>query len=129
MNWLDIINQLFQTLLPVAMAAISVTLIYYITNVVKSSKIKTDNELAIKYLDMLEDTITKAVLATTQTYVENMKNKNAFDKEAQKTAFDMTYNAVMKVLTDDVKVYLEQIVGDLDTYITAQIEATVKLAK
>ena len=108
MNWLDIINQLFQTLLPVAMAAISVTLIYYITNVVKSSKIKTDNELAIKYLDMLEDTITKAVLATTQTYVENMKNKNAFDKEAQKTAFDMTYNAVMKVLTDDVKVYLEQ---------------------
>ena len=58
-----------------------------------------------------------------------MKNKNAFDKEAQKTAFDMTYNAVMKVLTDDVKVYLEQIVGDLDTYITAQIEATVKLAK
>ncbi len=120
---------LFQTLLPVAMAAISVTLIYYITNVVKSSKIKTDNELAIKYLDMLEDTITKAVLATTQTYVENMKNKNAFDKEAQKTAFDMTYNAVMKVLTDDVKVYLEQIVGDLDTYITAQIEATVKLAK
>ena len=129
MNGLDIINQLFQTLLPVAMAAISVTLIYYITNVVKSSKIKTDNELAIKYLDMLEDTITKAVLATTQTYVENMKNKNAFDKEAQKTAFDMTYNAVMKVLTDDVKVYLEQIVGDLDTYITAQIEATVKLAK
>ena len=129
MNWLDIINQLFQTLLPVAMAAISVTLIYYITNVVKSSKIKTDNELAIKYLDMLEDTITKAVLATTQTYVENMKNKNAFDKEAQKTAFDMTYNAVMKVLTDDVKVYLEQIVGELDTYITAQIEATVKLAK
>ena len=129
MNWLDIINQLFQTLLPVAMADISVTLIYYITNVVKSSKIKTDNELAIKYLDMLEDTITKAVLATTQTYVENMKNKNAFDKEAQKTAFDMTYNAVMKVLTDDVKVYLEQIVGDLDTYITAQIEATVKLAK
>ena len=129
MNWLDIINQLFQTLLPVAMAAISVTLIYYITNIVKSSKIKTDNELAIKYLDMLEDTITKAVLATTQTYVENMKNKNAFDKEAQKTAFDMTYNAVMKVLTDDVKVYLEQIVGDLDTYITAQIEATVKLAK
>lgn len=129
MNWLDIINQLFQTLLPVAMAAISVTLIYYITNVVKSSKIKTDNELAIKYLDMLEDTITKAVLATTQTYVENMKNKNAFDKEAQKTAFDMTYNAVMKVLTDDVKVYLEQIVGDLDTYITAQIEATIKLAK
>ena len=129
MNWLDIINQLFQTLLPVAMAAISVTLIYYITNVVKSSKIKTDNELAIKYLDMLEDTITKAVLATTQTYVENMKNKNAFDKEAQKTAFDMTYNAVMKVLTDDVKVYLEQIVGHLDTYITAQIDATVKLAK
>ena len=129
MTWLDIIHQLFQTLLPVAMAAISVTLIYYITNVVKSSKIKTDNELAIKYLDMLEDTITKAVLATTQTYVENMKNKNAFDKEAQKTAFDMTYNAVMKVLTDDVKVYLEQIVGDLDTYITAQIEATVKLAK
>ena len=35
---------------------------------------------------MLEDTIMKSVIATTQTYVEALKGKNAFDEAAQKEA-------------------------------------------
>lgn len=129
MNWLEIGNWAFQTLVPISLLLGSVSLIVYIGIKNKEIKDKTDSETIDRYLDMLESTITDAVLTTTQTYVEALKNKNAFDAEAQKTAFKMSYDAVMKVLTDDAKVYLQTIVGDLQTYITNKIEAKVKLTK
>ena len=129
MNWLEIGNWAFQTLVPISLLLGSVSLIVYIRIKNKEIKDKTDSETIDRYLDMLEGTITDAVLTTTQTYVEALKNKNAFDAEAQKIAFKMSYDAVMKVLTDDAKVYLQTIVGDLQTYITNKIEAKVKLTK
>jgi hypothetical protein len=72
---------------------------------------------------LLQDTIVRCVIATNQTYVENLKNKNAFDKEAQEEAFKMTYDAVMVILTDDAKDYLNNAVGDLQLYVTKLIEA------
>jgi hypothetical protein len=55
----------------------------------KTSELKTNhsNELLGKYVTMLSDTVCDCVIATNQTYVEALKNKNAFDEEAQKTAF------------------------------------------
>lgn len=129
MDWMNTLNQAFQMLMPVVLTALATTLIYHMSLAIKASKSKIKDEKADKYLNMLETTITNAVLATTQTYVDSMKKQNAFDKEAQVNAFNMTYEAVMKVLTDEAKVYLEAIVGDLNTYITNQIEATVKLTK
>ena len=48
-------------------------------------------------------------------------------KEAQKEAFELTYNAVMAVLTDEAKHYLAAIYGDLTAYITTRIEAEVNV--
>ena len=108
-------------------------LTFYLVNFIKvkskdlTNKINDDK--ADKYITMLADTISACVIATNQTYVEALKNKNAFTAEAQKEAFNMTLNAVMAVLTEDAKDYLRSIYGDLDTYITAQIEAQVNLSK
>ena len=87
---------------------------------------KRENELEKKYLDMLGATITDCVMATTQTYVESLKKQGAFDAEAQKEAFNQTYNAVMDILSEDAKDYLTEAVGDLQLYITQKIEAEVK---
>ena len=57
------------------------------------------------------------------------KNKNAFDAEAQKVAFEMTYNAVIKVLSAEATEYLTSIYGDLSVYITNMIEAEVNRNK
>jgi hypothetical protein len=78
---------------------------------------------------MLSDTVCDCVVATNQTYVEALKNKNAFDAEAQKVAFEMTYNAVINVLSAEAKDYLTNIYGDLSTYITNMIEAEVNRNK
>jgi hypothetical protein len=129
MDWLEIANEVCQTLLPLVLMALSATLIVYINNKLEEGKKKSDSDITDKYLTMLQDTIENAVLATTQTYVEALKNKNMFDEEAQKQAFKLTYDAIMRVLTDDAKKYITSAVGDLETYITNKIESTVKLSK
>ena len=78
---------------------------------------------------MLAVTIENCVIATNQTYVEALKAAGKFDAEAQKTAFNMTKNAVMAILSDEAKKYLETAVGDLNEYITQQIEAAVNVNK
>ena len=88
-----------------------------------------NNALEEKYLTMLGETITDCVTATTQTYVDTLKAQGAFDMEAQKTAFTMTYEAVAKLLTDEATEYLNEAVGDLNLYITQKIEAEVNLNK
>lgn len=104
-------------------------LVKYINTKSKELEASTDNELAKKYISLLSSTITNCVIATNQTYVETLKKQGKFDAEAQKEAFNMTLNAVMALLTDEAKQYLSEIYGDLNTYITNQIEATVNQNK
>jgi len=86
---------------------------------------KTDNDLADKYINRLTETISDCVLATSQTYVETLKARGEFTKEAQQEAFKRTYENVMRILTDDCKEYLIEAFGDLETYITNRIEAEI----
>lgn len=104
-------------------------LVKYINAKSKELEASTDNELAKKYISLLSSTITNCVIATNQTYVEALKKQGKFDAEAQKEAFNMTLNAIMALLTDEAKQYLSEIYGDLNTYITNQIEATVNQNK
>ena len=87
------------------------------------------NELEKKYIDMLNDTISDCVIATTQTDVESLKKQGSFDAEAQKEAFNQTYGAVMGILSEEAKKYLNEAIGDLNLYITQKIEAEVKINK
>lgn len=90
---------------------------------------KVENDTGDKYVAMLFDTIEICVRATTQTYVDSLKKQNAFDAAAQKVAFQMTYDAVTAVLTDEARTYLTSIYGDLNAFITTKIEAEVKVQK
>ena len=87
------------------------------------------NETEKKYINMLNNTISDCVIATTQTYVDTLKKQGAFDAEAQKVAFTMTYEAVVKLLTDEATEYLNEAVGDLNLYITQKIESELNLNK
>ena len=126
---MELLQQLFELVLFPLIGIGTVYLIALISNKIKQIKQNTDNDLLDKYLSMLENTITDCVIATTQTYVDSLKKQGAFDADAQKVAFTKTYTNVMKILTEDAKEYLEQALGDLESYVYNKIESEVALNK
>lgn len=126
---MTILNQLFEIVIFPLLGIGTIYLISLIRVKIQELKQKKDDELFNKYLSMLENTITNCVIATTQTYVDSLKKQGAFDADAQKVAFTKTYTNVMKILTEDAKEYLEQALGDLESYIYNKIESEVALNK
>lgn len=124
-----IIEQIFQLVLLPLLAALTTYLIAFIQKQGDKLKEETKNETTQKYVKMLTDTISACVAATNQTYVESLKQQGKFTKEAQKIAFQATYDTVLKILSDEAKVYLNEFYGDLNTYLTQQIEAEINKLK
>lgn len=129
MDWVTIGNEIIKLFVFPILCILSVYICYLISVKIKDIKKKTDDETAHKYLDMLNDTITKCVIATNQTYVNALKDKNLFDEQAQKEAFKQTYDAIFNILTEEAKTYLSTIVGDLDTYVKNKIESDIPMVK
>ena len=126
---MEILQQIFELCVIPLLGILTTYLVKLIRKKNKELDEKVSNNISRKYIDMLADTITDCVVSTNQTYVDALKEANAFDKEAQKKAFELTYNKIMNVLTEDAKEYLTTIYGDLEIYITTKIESEVKLYK
>lgn len=129
MDWLVILYKIFEVCIIPLLGILSMYVVKLIK--IKTNEIlnNTDSEMLKKYIEMLSTTISDCVSATTQTYVDNLKASGKFDEEAQKIAFNKTFEAVMNILTEDAKEYLTEVYGDLNTYITNRIEAEVKAQK
>lgn len=129
MEWLALLYEIFEVCVIPLLGVLTVYIVKFIQKKTEELNSKNENELMNKYLTMLSDTIVDCVIATNQTYVESLKKQGKFDLEAQKVAFEMTYNAVINVLSNEAKEYLTSIYGDLSAYITNMIEAEVNRNK
>ena len=129
MNWIEMLTKIFEVCIIPLLGILTTYAVQWIKLQSQQIQSKTDNELEKKYINMLEGTISNCVIATNQTYVEALKEQGAFGEVEQKIAFEKTYVAVMTILTDEAKKYLTEAVGDLQAYITAQIEAQVNINK
>ena len=129
MNWSELISNIFQVCLLPLLGILTRYLVAFIAMKSEEMKQKTNNETAQKYLQMATDTITACVIATNQTYVESLKAQGKFDKEAQEVAFIKTLEAGLALMNDEVKEYITEVFGDLNTYLTTQIEAAVNGTK
>lgn len=129
MEWLPLLYEILQVCVIPLLGVLTAYIVKFIK--IKSTEIQAnvDNDTADKYIAMVSETISACVIATNQTYVEALKKENAFTAEAQKEAFQLTYNAVMAILTDEAKAYLAEIYGDVTAYITNKIEAEVNISK
>ena len=129
MDWLELVYDI----LKVAVIPMIGVLTGYLVKWLKAKELevldKVDNDIADKYISLLFETIRDCVTATTQTYVESLKKQGKFDMEAQKVAFQKTYDAVLALLTEEAKEYLANIYGDLNAFITTKIEAEVNAQK
>lgn len=124
---MEFLNEVFNLCIVPLLGLISIYLVRYIKSLTEEAKVRVENDMADKYLNILGEIVSSCVMATNQTYVDALKEQNAFDKEAQKIAFEKTKDAILKLLTEECKKCLGEIVGDLNEYITAQIEAAVRI--
>lgn len=129
MEWLPLLYQILEVCVIPLLGILTAYIVKFINIKAGEIQTKVDNDLADKYIAMVADTVSACVIATNQTYVEALKKNNAFTAEAQKEAFNLTYNAVMAILTDEAKEYLAEIYGDVAAYITNKIEAEVNISK
>lgn len=129
MDWLELLQQIFEVCLIPTLGILTAFFIKWLRAKEIEVLDKIDNDTADKYVALLFDTISVCVSATTQTYVDALKKQGKFDANAQKVAFQMTLEAVMSVLTEEAKIYLTNIYGDLSAFIASKIEAEVKAQK
>lgn len=125
MNWIEILQVCIIPLLGV----LTTYLVILIKNKTKQITNKTESDLADKYINMLSETIATCVIATNQTYVNNLKKDKIFDAEAQKQALQMTADAVKAILSADAQEYLNTAYGDVNALIMQKIEAEVNKNK
>ena len=75
------------------------------------------------------DIVLNAVRSVFQTYVESLKASGNFTGDAQKIAFGLAKNIILKQLSEDVKSYIATNYGDLEDWIRNQIESSINQLK
>ena len=129
MDWLEMLYKIFEVCVIPLLGVLTTYLVKYVKAKAEEISKNKDNALLEKYVNMLSDTISECVIATNQIYVDSLKQQGKFDLDAQKAAFELTYNSVLEILSDDAKIYLDNVYGDLRTYIVKKIEAEVNINK
>lgn len=88
-----------------------------------NQKIK-DTKLARYSTDLLK-IIMSAVQTIFQQFVDTMKKQGTWNDEAAKEAKEKCYNIIINQLTPELKQYIEDNFGDMQTYINNQIESVI----
>ena len=121
-TWNEVLISIVGGLVGLAFTVVSVILVPMLVEWLKT---KTKNEVLQNAIGRAGEIITNAARATTQTYVDALKKANAFDAAAQKTAFNMTMSAVLELLNAETKQAIIDTYGDLEKWLTTEIEAAV----
>ena len=96
MDWLEILYQILEVCVIPLLGILTTFLVKWLRAKELEVLDKIDSETADKYIAMLFDTIAACVSTTTETYVKALKAEGKFDAEAQKIAFNKTYEAIIK---------------------------------
>lgn len=90
---------------------------------------QTENEKARMYLAEITGAITTAVTATSQTYVDALKNTGTFSPEAQLEALEKAKQTAISILSPAAVEFIENVYGDISSFIEAKIEELVHSQK
>ena len=118
MNWSEVVISVV-SIIVTALASWGVTELTRLIN----SKIKDAN--AKEMLSYAVTTVSDVVKQVYQTYVEALKGQNAFTAEAQKEALAKALETIEAVLPEKVKAYLTDNFGNMEAWLTTQIEAAI----
>lgn len=128
MNILDLAKELLYILITGCGVAVAGALINYINqriDEVQSSTKLVEYESLNKYVNDAQDTIYKIVKAVSQTYVNKLKEAGKFTDEAQQSAKRQAMSIATALISSKGKEAIEQLHGNLQTYLDTFIESAV----
>ena len=123
-------NEILLNVLSCIVTAVIIPLITLLgSKLIKWISSKIDDEKAEKYITDATTIVLDAVRCVFQTYVDTLKKEGSFDREAQLIALNKAKDIVLAQLSEDIKEYINKNFGDVDTWVTTQIEASIDTLK
>jgi hypothetical protein len=123
-------NEIILNIISVVVTAVILPLISYAgARLIAWLNAKIKDENAKLQLTVATDIVMNAVRSVFQTYVETLKKNGTFDKESQKVALIKAKDDALAQMSDEIKDYITKNYGDLETWITTQIESTINILK
>ena len=121
-------NALYDVAITIIIALGGAAIAYLRTKISSINK-NSSNELANRIRWEVESAVEDAVMAVNQTFVEELKKKNLFDKEAQEEAFDRALDGTLKALSQSTIEFINNTYGDITIWLKDKIEAAVNRNK
>ena len=90
---------------------------------------KIKDEKTRNILTGLTTIVERAVRSVTQTYVDTLKKNGKFDQEAQLVALSLAKDEVLRELNTETRIFIETDYGNINDFVTTQIESTINLIK
>lgn len=123
-------NEILMNIISVLVTAVILPLISFAgARLIAWLNAKVKDENGKIQLTVASTIVTNAVRSVFQTYVDTLKKNGTFDLESQKIALTKAKDEALAQMTDDIKEYITKNYGDLETWLTTQIEATINILK
>lgn len=123
-------NEILLNILSVVVSAVVLPLISIGgTYLIKWINSKIKNQEYAKLLSDATNIVLNAVRSVSQTYVDSLKSSGSFDKQAQEIALNNAKEIAMAQMGSELKNFIEENFGSIESWLTNQIEASINLIK
>ena len=126
---MEVLQNVLYAVIAAAVPVITTFICRWLASLYDGNKTKIKNEQVQAVLGRVADMIVSVVETTTSTYVKQLKEDNLFNADAQKEAFNKTFEAVKKQLTEESTKIIAETYGDVEIYLTNKIEQLVEELK
>jgi len=125
----ELLNTIMTAVVLPLLVAVSGYVIAYLRKKAAEVSGNIEDKVIRTYVQEANDIVIQAVDTLFQTYVNELKSKGQFDKEAQLEAFNKAKDISLALMSTEAKEVLIQLYGDLDLWIKTKIEQAVKRDK
>ena len=125
----ELLNTIMTAVVLPLLVALSGYLVAYLRKKAAEATANIENQTIRFYIEEANEIVLQAVEMLFQTYVDDLKKKGQFTKEAQLEAFNRAKDITLQLLTAEAREILIEIYGDLDLWIKTKIEQAVKQDK
>lgn len=129
-------ENILRDVLYIILSGCGVAIAKYIVNLINKKVDEAQINTEIKeheklngYVDDAQEAIKRAVISTTQTYVESLKNSGSFSKEAQEEAKNKAMEVAKQLITEESRNAIIVLYGDFDIFLDSTLEMIVNKNK